>query len=224
MNRPDQLAAIDRHLRKDNWLLNEALIAELTDHYANATAERMAQGLPFETALWDVHKGFGGRKGLLKMEEEYALSQYQQSTKAFRQVLSSYFKPIRILLTVCLFFGFLWFSKAFPHPGRHEMIAGGVMMLVFIIAIVLSVSLLIQKFRQQNQKAYKCLAGRHIGAMFMGFSFINSMVWIYTIFVPENFRTLYEPHYTALLLTLVTVYAFSTMEYAQRVVRQPKTT
>ena len=25
-----QLAAIDRHLRQDNWLLNDALIAELT--------------------------------------------------------------------------------------------------------------------------------------------------------------------------------------------------
>ena len=83
----DQLAAIDRHLRKDNWLLNEDLITELTDHYANAIADHLSRGITFETALNDVHKGFDGRKGLLKMEETYQTEKSKQlDVFAWREV------------------------------------------------------------------------------------------------------------------------------------------
>jgi hypothetical protein len=74
----DQLTAIDRHLRKDNWLLNEELIAELTDHYANAVMDAMGQGSSFDQAINDVHKTFGGRKGLLAMEETYQTEKAKQ--------------------------------------------------------------------------------------------------------------------------------------------------
>ena len=75
---PDQLTAIDRHLRKDNWLLNEDLIAELTDHYANAIADKLIKGVSFDMALIDVHNDFGGRKGLLHMEETYQTEKSKQ--------------------------------------------------------------------------------------------------------------------------------------------------
>ncbi|WP_256366029.1 hypothetical protein [Spirosoma sp. KCTC 42546] len=39
---PIQLSAIDNHLRKENWLLNEDLITELTDHYINSIDEKLA--------------------------------------------------------------------------------------------------------------------------------------------------------------------------------------
>jgi hypothetical protein len=100
---PDQLAAIDRHLRKENWLLNESLIAELTDHYANATADLLAQGISFELALVDVQKAFGGRKGLLKMEEEFGITQYRSTIRLTRQLFKSYFRLPRLRWTVSLF-------------------------------------------------------------------------------------------------------------------------
>jgi hypothetical protein len=64
---PAQLTAIDQHLRKENWLLNEDLITELTDHYINGISDRLASGMAFDVALQEIHTGFGGRKGLLKM-------------------------------------------------------------------------------------------------------------------------------------------------------------
>ncbi len=79
---PDQLNQIDQHLRKENWLLNEDFIAELTDHYAAGIDDRMAHGLSFSDALRAVHTDFGGRKALLKMEEE---AQKQQGRKYHRQ-------------------------------------------------------------------------------------------------------------------------------------------
>jgi hypothetical protein len=99
---PDQLAAIDRHLRKDNWLLNEALLAELTDHYTNAILDRMAQGMTFESALLDVHKEFGYRKGLLKMEEEYGKTQAKSSIRFGHQQFKSYFRRPRLPWTVAI--------------------------------------------------------------------------------------------------------------------------
>ncbi|OIN60175.1 hypothetical protein [Arsenicibacter rosenii] len=83
----DQLAAIDRHLRKDNWLLNEDLIAELTDHYANAITEAVANGQAFDSALANVHHSFGERKGLLSMEETYQTEKAKHlDTMVWREV------------------------------------------------------------------------------------------------------------------------------------------
>lgn len=83
----DQLAAIDRHLRKDNWLLNEDLIAELTDHYANAITEALASGQAFDSAMANVHQSFGGRKGLLAMEETYQTEKAKHlDTMVWREV------------------------------------------------------------------------------------------------------------------------------------------
>lgn len=96
----DQLTAIDRHLRKENWLLNEDLIAELADHYANGIEERMANGIPFDLALLDIHKGFGGRKGLLKMEEDYQIGQKQGNVRLFWSILIQYLKFPRLHITI----------------------------------------------------------------------------------------------------------------------------
>ncbi len=83
----DQLAAINRHLRKDNWLLNEELITELTDHYANGITEAMEQGQSFDNALAAVHHSFGGRKGLLAMEETYQTEKAKHlDTMVWREV------------------------------------------------------------------------------------------------------------------------------------------
>ncbi len=97
-----QLAAIDRHLRQDNWLLNQALIAELTDHYAVAVAEKMSAGATFDVALYDVHTGFGGRKGLLLMEENYQTQNYRAlqllEWKEVRTFIEGSRWPITILI------------------------------------------------------------------------------------------------------------------------------
>lgn len=61
----DQLTAINRHPRKENWLPNEDLIAELTDHYANGISDRLARGVPFDTAIEHVHTGTVALRKLL---------------------------------------------------------------------------------------------------------------------------------------------------------------
>jgi len=99
---PDQLNQIDQHLRKENWLLNEELIAELTDHYAAGIDERMAHGLSFIDALRAVHTDFGGRKALLQMEEE---TQKQQAIRYRRyewQLIRSFTQGSRWYVSICL--------------------------------------------------------------------------------------------------------------------------
>ena len=101
----DQLATIDRHLRKENWLLNEALIAELTDHYATGIADRMVQGQAFSEALIEVYKGFGWRKGLLKMEEEYGIQKKRQTILMAWREVKPFFVGQRIPITIAIFAG-----------------------------------------------------------------------------------------------------------------------
>jgi hypothetical protein len=102
---PKQLTAIDRHLRKENWLLNEELIAELTDHYAVGIDERLARGLDFDTAIGEIHRDFGGRKGLLELEEDKLKSRSRTINLELRKLITSYAQPPRLSLTI-LVFGF----------------------------------------------------------------------------------------------------------------------
>ena len=89
---PAQLQRIDKHLRSDNWLLNNDLIAELTDHYVDAITDKLAQNVPFEVALQDVHRSFGGRKGLLEMEEKYQKSQAHTNSRVYKDAFRKAFQ------------------------------------------------------------------------------------------------------------------------------------
>jgi hypothetical protein len=100
-----QLTAIDQHLRKENWLLNEDLIAELTDHYVNGISERLAQDMAFDMALREMHTGFGGRKGLLKMEEDYQVQTHRKRGMLEWQLVRSFMHGSRWPITACLFIG-----------------------------------------------------------------------------------------------------------------------
>ncbi|GAB4021065.1 hypothetical protein GCM10028808_64720 [Spirosoma migulaei] len=92
---PAQLTTIDYHLREVNLLTDEELILELTDHYTTAIAERIAQGMAFETALTDTQQAFGGRKGLQKMERQYNRVTFKHYDEQWRQALISQFqKPL----------------------------------------------------------------------------------------------------------------------------------
>lgn len=96
----DQLQAIDRHLRKENWLLNEELITELTDHYVAGIKDHLAQGVEFDTALKAIHADFGGRKGLIAMEESFQISQTKLVMDLTKQQVFSFFRLPKLPTTL----------------------------------------------------------------------------------------------------------------------------
>ena len=69
-----QIALINKHLRKDNWLTDSELIAELTDHYIDSISDQMVGGKSFQEALKTVHANFGGRRGLVMLEARHNLN------------------------------------------------------------------------------------------------------------------------------------------------------
>ncbi|MBO0930973.1 hypothetical protein [Fibrella aquatilis] len=97
-----QTALIDKHLRSDNWLQDKALIAELTDHYQEAISSYMAQGKPFDEALRLVHTDFGGRKGLLVMEENFVRNQQKDTVRLLKEGLLNYFRWPRMAFTLAV--------------------------------------------------------------------------------------------------------------------------
>ncbi len=100
---PAQLQRINKHLRTDNWLINNDLVAELTDHYADALTAKLAEGISFEVALQDVHRSFGGRKGLLAMEENYVHTKARTNGRVYRKAFAGAFRGVRLGQT-----GLLW--------------------------------------------------------------------------------------------------------------------
>ncbi|CCH02938.1 hypothetical protein FAES_4939 [Fibrella aestuarina BUZ 2] len=99
---PHQLRLIDKHLRADNWLLSEELIAELTDHYVAGIIDHMAAGESFDDALRAVHMGFGGRKGLLALEEQFEQEQARRPRRLMQKILLSYLQWPRAAYTMAL--------------------------------------------------------------------------------------------------------------------------
>lgn len=107
----DQLLAIDRHLRKDNLLLNEALITELTDHYIAGLEDLMSTGTSFEKALAAIHTGFGGRKGLLALEEKSNEQVVKRLISEFMTALLLYARPPRLVLSLLILTFAFWANQ-----------------------------------------------------------------------------------------------------------------
>ncbi|SOD89769.1 hypothetical protein [Spirosoma fluviale] len=132
---PAQLTAIDQHLRKENWLLNEDLITELTDHYINGISDRLASGTAFDVALREIHTGFGGRKGLLKMEEDYQVQSYRKHAQLEWQLIRSFMDGSKRPITVGLFVGLYIVNTYF---GAEDMVKTGLAVgFLFVTASVL---------------------------------------------------------------------------------------
>ncbi|WP_052731059.1 hypothetical protein [Spirosoma radiotolerans] len=129
---PAQLSILDNHLRKENWLLNEDLIAELTDHYIQGISERLDQGMEFSVALHDIHTGFGGRKGLLKMEEEYQTQKARRVYAMEWNLVHSFMQGSHWPLSVCLFIS-LYIVNAFI--GQEETIKSGLGVGFFYVSL-----------------------------------------------------------------------------------------
>jgi len=150
---PAQLSIIDNHLRKENWLLNEDLIAELTDHYIQGISERLDQGMEFSVALRDIHTGFSGRKGLLKMEEDYQTQKARLVYVMEWKLVRSFMHGSRWPLSVCLF-TILYALNAFM--GQEEAIKSGVgvgsfyVSLSVLLNIVLSIVFFYRNRREVN--------------------------------------------------------------------------
>ncbi|WP_266368599.1 hypothetical protein [Tellurirhabdus rosea] len=111
------LTAINHHLRRDNWLLNEALIAELIDHYTNAVEERMTAGLTFEQAVRAVHAGFGGQPGLLQMEEQYVKQLNRAAWLTFQKTFRNWFTGPRVVAVPLILALFYWLLDNYGQDG-----------------------------------------------------------------------------------------------------------
>ena len=223
---PNQLATIDRHLRKENWLLNEDLIAELTDHYVTGLEYRMTTGVAFDAALREVYAGFGGRKGLLKMEEEYAYNQFRQAKLESRSFLLAYLKPPRLVFSLLIFAGLYQLVSSNPIHNRYSLVAGGLCMVVFAVSISTSFMYVINKFRNYDKP--KITNNRYIIEI-VGVVLLNCGLISIIAVGPETWLTssFYEQHrvfFTTLTLTISVIYLLSVAEYVRKSLPRHKST
>lgn len=161
---PAQLSAIDQHLRKENWLLNEDLIIELTDHYINGVSDRLAQGMAFDVAIREIQRNFGGRKGLLAMEEEKNRGHTSIIARKLRQLVGSYLRPPRLSLTILLV-GFSYWATTSGFIGDWIGWVHGALFSITtvpIIAIFMRNGYLYVAGRKQSMKDFRSIFYRYI--------------------------------------------------------------
>ncbi|WP_080054524.1 hypothetical protein [Spirosoma aerolatum] len=113
---PSQQADLDYHLREVNLLTNEELILELTDHYTVALTEYMTQGMTFETALTEVQKAFGGRKGLQKMEQQYNQVTFRRYDTLFMNYVQQQRKWPHLLVPLLIYSMVYWATTHVARP------------------------------------------------------------------------------------------------------------
>ncbi|MEZ0538356.1 hypothetical protein [Fibrella arboris] len=217
---PAQLALIDKHLRSDNWLLNNDLIAELTDHYVDAITDKLAQNVPFELALQDVHRSFGGRKGLLKMEETYQKTLAQTNARVYRDAFEKAFRWPGIgytLLVWAFCYGIirtLPFGAISDSLNRQSDFAffGALCLLtgVFIYAFV-------AMYRQLRSGIFSFQA-----TSAPTFLMVQSTIWILQLstWLPIRHFTESQPALCALVMTLVVLHEWAGMHMLAHVYRR----
>ena len=209
---PDQLQAIDQHLRKENWLLNEDMITELTDHYINGISERTAHGMAFDVALREIHRDFGSRKGLLAMEETYQTQKARQiSLDEWREV-QTFFTGKRVTITLCVFITLYYLNTV---TNQQETINSFFYFSQGIVIAASSGAWLLSMI--QGLKAYKHDRSANVGTFFsrtsMSFILLYALCYIFLLsskflapYVNAQLSASLQPWIATLIQTMVAAY------------------
>ncbi|RYF71530.1 MAG: hypothetical protein EOO39_13805 [Cytophagaceae bacterium] len=217
---PAQLSLIDKHLRSDNWLLNNDLIAELTDHYVDAITDKLAQNVPFDTAIQDVHRSFGGRKGLLKMEENYQKTQAHTNSRVYRDAFKKAFQLPGFGYTLLIWavcygivrtFPFDWFTA---QVDRFSDIAFFGLMCVLAGLFLYAFILLIQQIRSGTLSLHSWAAPTYTMAQSTAF------IGYICIFFPVRHIAETQPILCSLVMTLVVIHEWAGMHMLAFVYRK----
>lgn len=207
---PDKLTAIDRHLRKENWLLNEDLITELTDHYANGVSDRLAQGMPIDAAIREIHQNFGGRKGLLNMEEEYQVSQTKQVGRLVRTSMRSYFQLPRLGITVLLLLVVYSSLRLLPKNFDFDWTENwlfiglvGITVVLYLFAIIRFIGNYRQNTKARNQG---------IAALLQGINTLFLLSFYVRMWLPVDTVLVHYPLPSAVVITLFVIFELAITE------------
>ncbi|WP_375448580.1 hypothetical protein [uncultured Fibrella sp.] len=214
---PAQLTLIDKHLRSDNWLLNNVLIAELTDHYVDAISDKMGQNVPFEVALQDVHRSFGGRKGLLKMEENYQKTQANTNSRVYKDAFKKAFQLpglgyTLLIWTICYgivrTFPFDWFSAQMNRAS----------VLSFFGILCIFTGVIVYAFVRVYREVRTGTLSLHAPTYTM---FQSTIVLAYlSVILPVRHFAETQPILCALVMTLVGIHEWAGMHMLAHVYRK----
>ncbi|NID12062.1 hypothetical protein [Fibrivirga algicola] len=217
---PAQLTLIDKHLRSDNWLLNNDLIAELTDHYVDAISDKLIQGIPFNLALLDVHRSFGGRKGLLNMEENYQQTQAQTNSRVYRNSVKKAFQLPGLGYTLLVWavcyglvrtFPFKWVSEHIYHLSDVVFLG---MMCVFVGIFIYAFVLHFRQLRAGTLSLHSWAAPTY--TMVQSTAFVGYLC----VFLPVRHFAETHPASCALVMTLVVIHEWAGMNMLAFVYRK----
>lgn len=217
---PAQLTLIDKHLRSDNWLLNNELIAELTDHYVDAISDKLAENVPFDLAIQDVHRSFGGRKGLLKMEENYQKTQAQTNSRVYRDAFKKAFQWPGIGYTLLTWLGSYGLIRTLPiawFRAQIDRFSDVVFFGMMSVLVALFIYAFVQLFQQLRAGTFSFSAWStptYVMAqstVFLGYC---------CVFLPIRRLAENQPALCALLITLVFIHEWSGMRMLAFVYRK----
>lgn len=186
---PAQQATLDYHLRETIQLSNEDLILELIDHYTIALDDRLRQGMTFESALNDVQNGFGGRKGLQKMERQYNRVTYKQYDTLFMNYVRQQNRWPYSIVPLLIYAIIFWTTNHTPRPlsfSFNGLLCG--------FALGSTGGLLIQFFRLLFQQS---IVNRNISykAIYLATRFLPINIFMYGLIAALiNWAQLFPPY------------------------------
>lgn len=217
---PNQLTAIDRHLRKENWLLNEDLIAELTDHYVIGVGERIAKGMSIDAAIRDIHQNFGGRKGLLKMEEEYQINQTRQAGRLVKNTMRSYFQRPRLCITVLLLILVYALLRVLPEKFASDWTENWQPIGLLAVTVVFFVLAFIRLINYYGQTPKAKARNQGIAALFQGINTPFLLSFYVRLFLPVDKLLVHFPLLLSVVITLFVIFEFAALETAYHFLRK----
>ena len=173
----------------------------------------MDKRMTLDVALHEVHASFGGRKGLIGMEEEYQVSHSKTTYQLLVRVAASYFYPSKLLITSLLamgIYGLLCLAPTFDTAWPFSTIW---VRIGWTIVQALAVGYtLFQLVKYSNRGAFsQKLSSMIVGASL--FHWIGKIIsldeWMYTHAVPAS-----------LFITLFLIYEIAAVELILNHIRE----
>jgi len=99
---PSQLTVLRQDLHKLAQIEYDAVFAELLDHYATLTEQKMADGQSFEYASAYAWADLGSGEGMQRLQDDYVKAIRQQVAARHKAIVKSYFRWPTIVVTALM--------------------------------------------------------------------------------------------------------------------------
>lgn len=197
---PQQTKSILARL-KASGLKYQEVYEELVDHYTTAVEMKIQDGKSFEQALEEVHKDFGGNKGVKHIEERFNSQMFRFYRNLHLKNIGNNFRWPQTLVTLII--GGLVYALSYLLQGNILLFYG--LSILALVPFALSLYYFFKLRREATYSRKTAKGNMLIGIGGYALNFLNLLIFVPRIFLNETIGREILLHYPAFISVVITL-------------------